>query len=108
MPGRLLFLVTQLSLFILFLSLFVCLFVCRSFFDGFGFHFNFGGGEGGSREVPRGGTITMEMEVSLENLYNGNFIEVRRRERGRGGGEGRMEGRGGKKGKGGRGGDGRE
>ena len=59
-----------------------CYFPCRSFFDGFGgFRFNFGGGgDGGHREVPRGGTIHMDMEVSLEDLYKGNFIEVREEE----------------------------
>lgn len=49
-----------------------------SFFDGFGgfsFHFG-GGGDGGHREIPRGGTIHMDMEVSLEELYIGKFIEV--------------------------------
>ena len=51
--------------------------ICRSFFNGFGgFRFHFGGDDGGPREIPRGGTITMDMEVSLEDLYNGNFIEV--------------------------------
>ena len=50
----------------------------RSFFGGFGgFRFNFGGdGGGGHREIPRGGTIHMDMEVSLEDLYIGRFIEV--------------------------------
>ena len=49
----------------------------RSFFGGFGgFRFNFGGGDGGHREIPRGGTIHMDMEVSLEDLYIGRFIEV--------------------------------
>ena len=51
-----------------------------SFFDGFGgggFRFHFGGGEdGGHREIPRGGTIHMDIEVSLEDLYIGKFIEV--------------------------------
>ena len=52
--------------------------ICRSFFGGGfgGFHFHFGGDDGGHREIPRGGTIHMDMEVSLEDLYNGKFIEV--------------------------------
>lgn len=51
--------------------------IYRSFFGGFGgFHFHFGGDDGGHREIPRGGTIHMDMEVSLEDLYNGKFIEV--------------------------------
>lgn len=40
----------------------------------FGFHF---GDEGEQqRETPRGGTIVMELFVTLEELYSGNFIEV--------------------------------
>ena len=50
-------------------------FVFSSFFGG-GFGFNFGGNQEAHREIPRGGTITMEMQVSLEDLYTGNFIEV--------------------------------
>ncbi len=49
-------------------------FICSSFFGG-GFGFGFGN-QGGQREIPRGGTITMEMHVSLEDLYKGSFIEV--------------------------------
>lgn len=44
-----------------------------SFFGDFGFHF---GGESQQQETPRGADIVMEMMVSLEELYNGNFIEV--------------------------------
>lgn len=46
-----------------------------SFFGGFGFHFE-GGGHSNQREVPRGSDIQMDLEVTLEELYNGNFIEV--------------------------------
>lgn len=46
-----------------------------TFFGNFGFHF--GGGDSGHREIPRGGTITMDFDVSLEDLYIGRFIEVR-------------------------------
>lgn len=47
-----------------------------SFFGDF-FHF----GEGGSRDeghnhVPRGGDLVMDLYVTLEEVYNGNFIEV--------------------------------
>lgn len=49
----------------------------NSFFGG-GFGFNFGGNQEAHREIPRGGTITMEMQVSLEDLYTGNFIEMAR------------------------------
>ena len=45
-----------------------------TFFGNFGFHF--GGGDSGHREIPRGGTITMDFDVSLEDLYIGRFIEV--------------------------------
>lgn len=44
-----------------------------SFFGDFGFHF---GGEQQQHETPRGSDIVMELSVSLEELYNGNFIEV--------------------------------
>lgn len=45
-----------------------------SFFGDFGF--GFGGEERGQRDTPKGGTITMDLFVSLEELYSGNFIEV--------------------------------
>lgn len=45
-----------------------------SFFGDFGF---FGGGQRqGEREVPKGGDVVMDLFVSLEEMYNGNFIEV--------------------------------
>lgn len=40
------------------------------------FGFQFGGEERGPRDTPKGGTITMDLFVSLEELYSGNFIEV--------------------------------
>jgi len=47
-----------------------------SFFGDFGF---FGGGGGQeSRDTPKGATITMDLWVTLEELYNGNFIEITR------------------------------
>ena len=49
-----------------------------SFFGG---HFNFFGGNGGGdghHEIPRGGTINLDCDVSLEDLYVGNFIELAR------------------------------
>ncbi|XP_064597830.1 dnaJ homolog shv-like [Liolophura sinensis] len=45
-----------------------------SFFGDFSF--GFGGFGGRDQEVPRGGDVIMELEVSLEELYNGNFVEV--------------------------------
>jgi len=56
------------------LVIFSHLFVCFSFFGGFGF--NFESGHSHQREVPRGSDIQMDLEVTLEELYNGNFIEV--------------------------------
>ena len=47
-----------------------------TFFGNFGFHF--GGGDSGHKEIPRGGTITMDFDVALEDLYIGRFIEVYR------------------------------
>ena len=46
-----------------------------SFFGGFGFHFE-GSQRGGEREVPRGSDIHMDLHVTLEELYSGNFVEV--------------------------------
>ena len=46
-----------------------------SFFGGFGFHFE-GAQHSHQREVPKGSDIQMDLEVTLEELYNGNFIEV--------------------------------
>lgn len=59
-----------------------CISICIShshfsFFGGFGFKFGTTGNER-SRDIPKGGTIVMTLEVSLEDLYNGNFIEVAR------------------------------
>lgn len=47
--------------------------VFSSFFGDFGFGF---GDERGSRDTPKGGTIVMDLFVSLEELYTGNFVEV--------------------------------
>lgn len=44
-----------------------------SFFGDFGFGF---GSNNQEREMPKGGDIVMDLEVTLEELYNGNFIEV--------------------------------
>lgn len=47
-----------------------------SFFGDFGFGgFGFGE-ERGQRDTPKGGTIVMDLFVSLEELYSGNFVEV--------------------------------
>ena len=52
-----------------------------SFFGGgspFDDFFGFGGGQGnnGERETPKGANIVMELWVTLEELYVGNFVEV--------------------------------
>lgn len=45
-----------------------------SFFGDFGFHF---GNEGGqSHDTPKGANIVMDLYVTLEELYSGNFVEV--------------------------------
>ncbi len=41
------------------------------FFGGFG-----GGGNSGERETPKGETVVMDLWVTLEELYSGNFVEV--------------------------------
>ena len=50
-----------------------------SFFGGgspFGDFFGFDNDQG-EREIPKGADITMDMWVSLEELYVGNFVEVK-------------------------------
>ena len=49
-----------------------------SFFGDFGFDF-FGDGHGrggGERETPKGASIVMDLWVTLEELYVGNFVEL--------------------------------
>jgi len=45
----------------------------QSFFGDFGF---FGGNEQRSREIVRGADIVLDLQVTLEELYSGNFVEV--------------------------------
>lgn len=47
--------------------------VFSSFFGDFGFGFE---SERGQRDTPKGGTILMDLFVTLEELYTGNFVEV--------------------------------
>ena len=48
-----------------------------SFFGGdFGFNFFGGDSPHGERETPRGANIVMDLWVSLEELYVGNFVEL--------------------------------
>lgn len=47
-----------------------------SFFGDFGFDFFGGERQRGEREVPRGADIVMDLWVSLEELYVGNFVEL--------------------------------
>lgn len=44
-----------------------------SFFGDFGFHFDESPGQ---KETPKGGTIVVDLYVTLEELYNGNFVQV--------------------------------
>lgn len=45
-----------------------------SFFGDFGFNF---GNEGGhNNDIPKGANIVMDLYVTLEELYSGNFVEV--------------------------------
>jgi len=46
-----------------------------SFFGDF-FHFGGGSRDDGQNHVPRGGDLIMDLYVTLEEVYNGNFIEV--------------------------------
>ena len=44
----------------------------------FGDFFGFGGQQGhggGEREIPKGGDVVVDIDVTLEELYNGQFIE---------------------------------
>ena len=56
--------------------------VFSSFFGGFGgggFQFNFGGGQQGGRdETPHGADVVIDLEVTLEEMYEGEFVEVTR------------------------------
>jgi len=50
--------------------------VCvSSFFGDFGFGFG-GSQQQHEREIPRGGDVALDLDVTLEELYVGNFIEV--------------------------------
>ncbi|OQV23907.1 DnaJ-like protein subfamily B member 11 [Hypsibius exemplaris] len=46
-----------------------------SFFGG-DFGFFGGGGNRGQQETPKGADVVIELEVTLEELYSGNFVEV--------------------------------
>lgn len=45
-----------------------------SFFGDFGFHF--GSDNSHSHDTPRGANIVIDLYVTLEELYSGNFVEV--------------------------------
>lgn len=49
-----------------------CLF---SFFGDFGFMFG-GSPRQQDRNIPRGSDIIVDLEVTLEEVYSGNFVEV--------------------------------
>lgn len=48
-----------------------------SFFGDFGFHFG-GGGDSSQHDTPKGSNIVMNMYVTLEELYSGEFVEISR------------------------------
>lgn len=50
-------------------------------FSFFGDFFSFGGGsrDDGHGQVPRGGDVVIDIQVTLEEVYNGNFIDVKER-----------------------------
>lgn len=48
-----------------------------SFFGDFG-GFGFGGNDHQQHETPKGGNIVMDLDVTLEELYSGNFVQVTR------------------------------
>ena len=50
--------------------------LCSSFFGGFGFNFGSQNSGGNQNEAPRGAEVVMDLEVTLEELYTGEFVEV--------------------------------
>jgi DnaJ family protein B protein 11 len=49
----------------------------KFFFSFFGDFFHFGGSrDDGQNHVPRGGDLVVDLYVTLEEVFNGNFIEV--------------------------------
>ena len=46
-----------------------------SFFGGFNFHFG-GSDHSHRRDTPKGADVVMDLDVTLEELYTGEFIEV--------------------------------
>jgi len=52
----------------------------KFYFSFFGDFFSFGGGsrDDGHNHVPRSGDLIMDLYVTLEEVYNGNFIEVKK------------------------------
>lgn len=50
--------------------------VCCSFFGDFGFMFG-GNKQQQDRNIPKGNDIVLDLEVTLEEVYSGNFVEVR-------------------------------
>ena len=47
-----------------------------SFFGDFGFHF--GGQDSHNHDMPRGANVAVDLFVTLEELYTGNFVEITR------------------------------
>lgn len=54
----------------------ICCILClSSFFGDFGF--GFGGSQQHEKETQKGGDVVMDLDVTLEELYIGTFVEVR-------------------------------
>ncbi|KAA0715660.1 DnaJ -like protein subfamily B member 11 APOBEC1-binding protein 2 [Triplophysa tibetana] len=49
--------------------------IFSSFFGDFGFMFG-GNRQTANRDIPRGNDIVLDLEVTLEEVYSGNFVEV--------------------------------
>ncbi|XP_055071638.2 dnaJ homolog subfamily B member 11 [Misgurnus anguillicaudatus] len=49
--------------------------IFSSFFGDFGFMFG-GNRQQANRDIPRGNDIVLDLEVTLEEVYSGNFVEV--------------------------------
>lgn len=65
----------QMRLIVFFYALF-SLYVYSFFGDFFSFNFGGGGGQDSRNEVIKGDSFVIPLEVTLEEIYSGNFIEV--------------------------------
>lgn len=56
-------------------ALAISVYIYFSFFGDFGFMFG-GNRQQQDRNIPRGNDIVLDLEVTLEEVYSGNFVEV--------------------------------